>query len=114
MWNILPINIYEPGYFKDHPYFEGEIGNTSCVLHGGSNIFTKEECQTACEKLGRNYNPADLRNRKACYIGANNWCRQTGKPGPKSSLVCKRKGNFVNTFRILEFKQYKHIFEAYL
>jgi len=75
---------------RDHSYFEGEMGNKDCELQGGWNIMTKAECEVACGDLGRDFNPAHMRNNKICYMSMRKKCRQTGKPGSKSSLICRR------------------------
>ena len=94
---ILTFNkvLYNNALFKDHSYFEGEMGNKDCELQGGLNIMTKAECEVACGDLGRDFNPAQLRNNKICYMSMNKKCRQTGKPGSKSSLICRREGNYI-------------------
>ena len=71
------------------------MGNKDCELQGGWNIMTKAECEVACGDLGRDFNPAHMRNNKICYMSMKKKCRQTGKPGSKSSLICRREGNHI-------------------
>ena len=59
---------------------------------------TKDECQAACEQLGRDYNPTQLVNDKICYMSSTKKCRQTGSPEPMSSLICRKKGYYRNTY----------------
>ena len=69
----------------------------SCSSQGGVSIMTKDECQAACEQLGRDFNPTQLVNDKICYMSSTKKCRQTGSPGPMSSLICRKKGYYRNT-----------------
>ena len=85
-------------YLKEFDYFDGETGNMSCSSQGGVSIMTKDECQAACEQLGRDFNPTQLVNDKICYMSSTKKCRQTGSPGPMSSLICRKKGYYRNTY----------------
>ena len=84
----------------------------SCSSQGGVSIMTKDECQAACEQLGRDFNPTQLVNDKICYMSSTKKCRQTGSPclnmtqydmglcdnEPVSSLICRKKGYYGNTY----------------
>ena len=74
-----------PGYFK------GVKGNTNCEHLGAFNIMNMDECKTACDELGIRI--GSLKNNKACYVANNNKCRQTGRPGAKTSMICKKTGS---------------------
>ena len=76
-----------PGYFK------GVKGNTNCEDLGALNIMNMDECKTACDELGIRI--GSLKNNKACYVANNNKCRQTGRPGAKTSMICKKTGRMV-------------------
>ena len=52
---------------------------------------TAQECRRACDKLGRL--ASRLTSSKECYIAGNGKCRQDGKRGRKTSLVCVEQGN---------------------
>ena len=52
---------------------------------------TTGECETACKWLKKDV--GRLIDGKACYIAGNGKCRQDGRPGRKTSLVCSRGGN---------------------
>ena len=51
-----------------------------------------QDCKTACDTLGKNI--GRMKNGKECYIAGNGDCRQAGRRGKKSSLVCMERGNF--------------------
>ena len=84
----------------------------SCSSQGGVSIMTKDECQAACEQLGRDFTPTQLVNDKICYMSSTKKCRQTGRPclnmtqydmglcdqEPVSSLICRKKGYYGNTY----------------
>ena len=70
----------------------------SCSSQGGVSIMTKDECQAACEQLGRDFNPTQLINDKICYMSSTKKCRQTGTPMNMSSLVCRKKGYCAITY----------------
>ena len=70
----------------------------SCSSQGGVSIMTKDECQAACEQLGRDFNPTQLVNDKICYMSSTKKCRQTGSPERMSSLICRKKGYYRNTY----------------
>ena len=50
-----------------------------------------QDCTTACNTLTTNI--GRMKDGKPCYIAGNGNCRQTGRGGKKSSLVCMQKGN---------------------
>ena len=74
---------------SDSPYFIEDIGQTSC--QNGTKIINAEDCKTACIELKRNI--GKMKNGKECYIAGNGKCRQAGRRGKKSSLVCITRGN---------------------
>ena len=73
----------------DSPYFIEDIGQTSC--QNGTKIMNAEKCKTACIELERNI--GKMKSGRECYIAGNGKCRQAGRKGKKSSLVCKTRGN---------------------
>ena len=79
----------------------------SCSSQGGVSIMTKDECQAACEQLGRDFNPTQLVNDKICYMSSTKKCRQTGRTGPMSSLICRKKGYYRNTYHYIYVYIYK-------
>ena len=74
---------------SDSPYFIEDIGQTSC--QNGTKIMNAEKCKTACIELERNI--GKMKSGRECYIAGNGKCRQAGRKGKKSSLVCKTRGN---------------------
>ena len=73
----------------DSPYFIEDIGQTSC--QNGTKIMNAEKCKTACIELERNI--GKMKSGRECYIAGNGKCRQAGRIGKKSSLVCRTRGN---------------------
>ena len=73
----------------DSPYFIEDIGQTSC--QNGTKIIHAEDCKTACFELERKI--GKMKTGKECYIAGNGKCRQAGRRGKKSSLVCITRGN---------------------
>ena len=67
-------------------YFVEKKGESSCET--GSKIMTTRECELACKWLEKVI--GSLKNGKACYIAGNGKCRQDGRQGRKTSLVCTR------------------------
>ena len=55
---------------------------------------SEDECKTACNELGIVLEK--LKDNRLCYLAGNNKCRQTGKPGSKSSRVCKKIGRLLS------------------
>ena len=76
-------------YVLGASYFIEKRGETSCSK--GSKIMTVQACKLACVALGKV--AARLKPDKECYIAGNGKCRQDGKRGPKTSLVCVSEGN---------------------
>ena len=74
---------------SDSPYFIEDIGQTSC--QNGTKIIHAEDCKTACLELERKI--GKMKTGKECYIAGNGKCRQAGRRGKKSSLVCIKRGN---------------------
>ena len=74
---------------SDSPYFIEDIGQTSC--QNGTKIINAEGCKTACIELERNI--GKMKTGNECYIAGNGRCRQAGRRGKKSSLVCVTRGN---------------------
>ena len=74
---------------SDSPYFIEDIGQPSC--QNGTKIINAEDCKTACIELKRNI--GKMKTGKECYIAGNGKCRQAGRRGKKSSLVCITRGN---------------------
>ena len=62
------------------------------VCRKGSKVLTIDQCTSACRELGKD--TGLLKNGKACYVSGNGKkCRQDGRQGLKTSLVCVVKGN---------------------
>ena len=70
-------------------YYTEKEGVQSCK--NGNKISKTSECKTACEKLGKDV--GTLRPTNACYVAKNGKCRQDGRQGTKTSLVCIERGN---------------------
>ena len=81
----MPLSILD----LDSQYFIEDVGQKSC--QNGTKIMNAQDCTTACNtlttKIGR------MKDGKPCYIAGNGNCRQAGRGGKKSSLVCMQKGN---------------------
>ena len=56
---------------------------------------TIRECRAACNELDRG--TGAMKTGKACYIAQNGKCRQDGRQGSRTSLVCISRGNFMFT-----------------
>ena len=84
-WKNIPLWILD----LDTEYFIEDVGQKSC--QNGTKIMNAQDCTTACNtlttKIGR------MKDGKPCYIAGNGNCRQAGRGGKKSSLVCMQKGN---------------------
>ena len=74
---------------SDSSYFIEDIGQPSC--QNGTKIINAEDCKTACIELERNI--GKMKTGNECYIAGNGRCRQAGRRGKKSSLVCITRGN---------------------
>ena len=73
----------------DTQYFIEDVGQKSC--QNGTKIMNAQGCTTACNTLTTNI--GRMKDGKPCYIAGNGNCRQAGRGGKKSSLVCMQKGN---------------------
>ena len=55
---------------------------------------TSHACRTACNELDRKIgNIKNMKDGNECYIAGNGKCRQNGKRGKNTLLVCMKKGN---------------------
>ena len=84
--------------FKGPTYFKGKNRNMDCEDQGGLNIFSMEECRTACDKLAIEIEKDSkqrerLRDNWLCYIAGNKKCRQTKNVGNSASRICRKNGN---------------------
>ena len=70
------------------PYTIEAQGESSCQK--GTVIMTASQCKTACNQLEKEVGL--LRTGKVCYIAGNGKCRQDGRKGSKTSLVCYTGG----------------------
>ena len=66
----------------------------------GSTITTTQECNTACDALGKKIKPGH--NGEPCYIAYTGRCKQDGLQNPRARLVCKDLGILIiYTYQIL-------------
>ena len=71
------------------PYYIESPGEVACKT--GAKILTVQECRIACQELEKSVGA--LKTGKICYIAKNGKCRQDGRQGSKTSLVCAKEGN---------------------
>lgn len=79
---------------SDTQYFIEDVGQNSC--QNGTKIMNAQDCTSACNTLEKN--TGKMKDGKACFIAGNGNCRQTGRRGKKSSLVCMQRGNISMIF----------------
>ena len=79
-------------FILETQYFVGDGDNRAC--QGGYKIMTSHDCRTACNELERQIgNIKNMKDGNECYIAGNGKCRQNGKRGKNTLLVCMKKGN---------------------
>ena len=76
-------------FLSEGSFFFGERGDKSC--QGGSEIMTAQECRVACEMLKKKV--GIVKNGRVCYVAGNGRCRQDGRKGKNTLLVCIANGN---------------------
>ena len=52
---------------------------------------TAQECRVACEMLKKKV--GIVKNGRVCYVAGNGRCRQDGRKGKNTLLVCIANGN---------------------
>ena len=65
-----------------------------CPDTGGSEVLDKIECKEACNTLGIPISGYKFKDGKPCYKAPNGKCKQNGGFNQRSSVICKKEGNF--------------------
>ena len=81
-------------FILETQYFVGDGDNRAC--QGGYKIMTSQYCRTACNELERKIgNIKNMKDGNECYIAGNGKCRQNGRRGKDTLLLCMKKGNWI-------------------